>query len=365
MKKGICAILVLCIFISLSSCKTKQPLTVTSQSSLAVDSLKESVVSENSSTQTTSSKKSDYVFPETSDEEKTVQIPIYGVDTIVASKTFGIDNMIEEITKALKINVNDDNKETPESPNIELMNLIESKAEFKGLKALTNVKYSIYSLEGKLGVYDGKATRDYINHCYHYIVFDKNVPKGLFVTGEQNRMPRPIQVYINFKYNDEKRAILNNLKEFDKQSIINVGKSILGNERELQIVQYIECDLNGDGKVEKIVNFNNVVNNKTFDDEILNIEKSEGIENKYYAVVVILNEDNSVYQFIHKRINLKGLDYQSVFHETFFNVEYICDLNGDSIMDVLSRMGGYEWYGYKTSLLFNDKITDMYKWYFW
>ena len=305
-----------------------------------------------------------YLAPEWDYSKKSSNTPIYGLNSIIFTSTRDFNDQIEELLSQIEYEREELRWTKPDDA---LMSLIETDPLFKEIKSTTNTMYSLYSLEGKIGEYYGKYTQQLTEHFVDYIIFDENVPDGFFISGIKNHMPRPVKVFVNFKpKTKESDCAIEKLQDFDEEKLLEVGRQLIGDEREVVIAQYLECDLNNDQKVEKIVNYNNFLSDPDVD-EYLQDRESESIwQEKYYSILVILDDEYQPIGFIQSMPDFSGLDdnlqaYQ--IGETV--VQYIVDLDNDEQMEIISFARGWEYDDYLFSKLTTDNVKSYYQRFFW
>ncbi len=304
-----------------------------------------------------------YLAPELDWSAEYSSTPIYGLYSIILSRTRDFNDSIEEILSEIEYE-----REAAQSlkPDEALMSLIETDPLFAQIKNTTNTMYSLYSLDGKIGEYYGKYTQQLTEHFVDYIIFDEDAPDGFFISGTQNHMPRPVKVFVNCKLSAKERDFeIRKLREFDEGKLIEVGRQLIGDEREVVIAQYLECDLNNDQKAKKIVNYNNFISDPNVDDYLIGGQPKNSWQEKYYSILVILDDQYQPLGFIQNMPNFLGIDNLQAYEIGQTAVQYLVDIDDDNQMEVISFRRGWEYDDYLFSKLTADNVKSYYRRYFW
>ena len=304
-----------------------------------------------------------YLAPELDWSAEYSSTPIYGLYSIILSRTRDFNDSIEEILSEIEY---EREEERSLKPDEALMSLIETEPLFAQIKSKTNTMYSLYSLDGKIGEYYGKYTQQLLEHFVDYIIFDEDAPDGFFISGTQNHMPRPVTVFANCKLSAKGRDFkTQKLREFDEEKLMEVGRQLIGDEREVVIAQYLECDLNNDQKVEKIVNYNNFIPDLDVDKNLIGDQSKNSWQEKYYSILVILDDHYQPLGFIQNMPDFSGIDNLQAYAIGRTAVQYIVDIDNDNQMEVISFRLGWEYDDYLFSKLTADNVKSYYQRYFW
>jgi hypothetical protein len=304
-----------------------------------------------------------YLAPELDWSAEYSSTPIYGLYSIILSRTRDFNDSIEEILSEIEYEREEARSLKPDEA---LMSLIETESLFAQIKSKTNTMYSLYSLDGKIGEYYGKYTQQLIEHFVDYIIFDEDAPDGFFISGTQNHMPQPVKVFVNCKLSAKERDLeIRKLREFDEEKLLEVGRQLIGEEREVIIAQYLECDLNNDQKVEKIVNYNNFISDPDVDEYLIGDQPKNSWQEKYYSILVILDDHYQPLGFIQNMPDFSGIDNLQAYEIGRTAVQYLVDIDNDNQMEIISFRRGWEYDDYLFSKFTADKVESYYQRYFW
>jgi len=69
--------------------------------------------------------------------------------------------------------------------------------------------------------------------------------------------------------------------------------------------------------------------------------------------------------FCYRLRNYIGVDDIYSYDNGLIAIQYLADLDKDNTMEIISKRYGWEWHGYMTSKLQDNKITNYCKWYAW
>jgi hypothetical protein len=211
--------------------------------------------------------------------------------------------------------------------SIEIKELIANKQKYEALRELANKKYTFYSIDKKLFETNGSLT---INEWLEpFMLFDNPNETGFFISGNYNHIPRDVNVVVNMEYNDDKYDIVKYDDSIDLNSIIS---AIEPESNNASITQLIECDINGDGKLEKIVNINN-----TYDDyNYITTNWYELDYDGYMAKLIILDEHNNIIQYIDS-IDEKDIKDPMEVCRLFPEILYVIDMNNDGVFEIITE----------------------------
>jgi len=304
-----------------------------------------------------------YLPPEKDYNKKYSNTPIYGLYSIIFSSTRDFNDKIKELSAQIGYEPEEEGWNKPDDV---LQSLIESDPLFQEIKSTTNTMYSLYSLEGKIGEYYGQYTRQPPEYFVDYILFDEDAPDGFFISGTQNHMPRPVKVLVNCKLSAKERDFeIRKLQDFAEEKLLDLGRQLIGDEREVVIAQYLECDLNNDQKIERIVNYNNFIPDPDVDEYLIGAEDNSW-QKKYYSIQVILDEDYQPLGYIQKMPDFSGIIYDlGAYDNGQTAVQYIVDIDNDGQMEIISFQRGWEYDNYIFSKLTEEKVESYYQRYFW
>lgn len=284
---------------------------------------------------------------------------IFGIGTTVLSNNMELDSLIKKAIKDNNLTFGENDYK--DDINTKLLNLIENDKNYAEIKKITNKIYSVYNEDGKVGEFYGKYTQGWFSQ--YRINFDEKNADGLFISGDYNHMPRKIKILVSLRNDQRNYFTISNVDYKDKQ-LIEVGKKLLSRKDGIVISQAYECDLNGDNKIEKIVNYNNAFSDANKISENYMNMKKEDFE-KYYAVIVVLNENNEVIDYIQNRpcFAIESVkDFVAYGGDLFTKVGYICDIDNDNNMEITSMLSAWEGVGYRFTKLINNMLfsTDRY-----
>lgn len=280
---------------------------------------------------------------------------IFGDNSIVLSNNRKLTDSIQK-----KIEDNKISFEPLDSMEEKLMELIEKDERFKDIKNRANIKYSVYNIDKKIGEFEGKFTYRFGAGGGYAVHFDDKSVTGFFINGNYNHMPRKVDVYVNVEKDENKHYTIKKYKDYNEKDVESAVENQIGPDKKIVIAQLFECDLNGDGKIEKIVNYNNALEDAgEIYENYMNVK--EGDYDNYYAIIVLLDEYNKVIDYIqdkpHFVIN-SASDYVDRGGEIFTSVGYLLDVDNDNIMEVISFLQFWEGWGYRFSKLYNDFIFN-------
>ncbi len=203
--------------------------------------------------------------------------------------------------------------------------LIANEEKYALYRELANKEYIFYGLGKKIIQSDGSLT--ITEHGDPFMVFDQSSQSGLFISGSYNHMPRDVNILVNMGFDGEAYTINQYSDSIDIDAMV---KAIAPDIKNASITQLIECDINGDGKLERIVNINNTY------------AKYKNIANNWYdwdytgymAKLVILDEANKLIVNIDVNEKLKDpLEVGSLFP----TIHYIIDVDNDGIFEIITE----------------------------
>lgn len=114
-----------------------------------------------------------------------------------------------------------------------------------------------------------------------------------------------------------------------------MGKTIIGNDKEIIITQLIECDINNDSALEKLVTFNNAIDNKEY---ILENWTTISTED-YYSISVVLDEKNNLLGYL---FDIRDVKDSMLIGNFLSEIIYILDVDNDSDYEVITLVPGWE-----------------------
>jgi len=272
---------------------------------------------------------------------------VYGIGRIIGPSQKRLYYLTSEIFNKHNITLGFDNSEKA------ILDLIENDNRFINIKRLANTKYSMYSIDKKIGEAYGKYT-----WLHDDILFDNEINDNFYISGDYNHMPRKVDVIINSIYDGKNNAKIVKYKDYDESVIIDIGKLVIGKDREIVISQLFESDLDGDGKIEKIVNFNNAIEET---EEIMKNYSTKKDYEKYYAVVMIIDESNQNYDFIQMKSSFdikSDKDYVNNGGLLYTYVKNILDVNNDNKMEVVTERPEWEGISYRISFKRNHLFLN-------
>lgn len=251
-----------------------------------------------------------------------------GSNRLLGSSAYIINSMLQSVDWQ-----GDANKFEGNYDNI-IKERIQNEEGLATIKQLANKKYSFYNLEQKIMETKGYVTMGGFENAS--MVFDNPKEEGLFISGDYDHMPRPITVKINTVRKED---------SYDRYDVVQYDETVNTNEiikaigldmEGLSITQLIECDIDGDNKMEKIVNINN-----SFENDKYIIENYTDIDYTDYMVkIVILNENNEIITTIEEFIPRNN--GAPPLGELFAIVHYVIDADNDGTYEIISETPTWE-----------------------
>lgn len=280
---------------------------------------------------------------------------IFGIGNNVLSNNMELDSLVNNAIKKNNLTF-DSNKDYDNEINTKLMNSIENDKSFTEIKKLTNKNYSVYNEDGKIGDFYGKYSQGWFSkYC---VKFDDKKANGLFISGGYNAVPRKVNKLVSFRIDDNGKYTSIKNGDYNISQLIEIGKKLVGREDGIVISQVYECDMDGDNKIEKIVNYNNAFSDEKKISENYMKMKKEDYE-KYYSVIAVLDENNNVIDYIQDmpRFNIdEPGDFVGFGGDLFSSVNYICDIDNDNNMEIITHIPQWEGVKYRLSKLTGDLI---------
>lgn len=210
---------------------------------------------------------------------------------------------------------------------------IQNEDKFDTLRELANKKYTFYSLDKKLMETKGYLTIEEWGEPF--MVFDNPKRDGFFISGNYNYMPRNIDVKIDTEYNRGRSDRYNTIIYDNTVNTDEIISAIEPNTQGLSITQLVVCDINGDSRLEKIVNINNTFENE----EYINNHWTELDFTKYMARIVILDENNNIILDIE---NVKNIEDPYISGKLYPIIHYVIDVDNDNIYEIIYETPTWE-----------------------
>ncbi|WP_066498261.1 hypothetical protein [Abyssisolibacter fermentans] len=225
------------------------------------------------------------------------------------------------------------------------MQKVEESKKFDDIKQLFNKEYSIYNDNKFICKINGRLS---INDRYEPIlVFDNPNLEGFYISGDYNHIPRKVNTILDVTSQDtEKHILTENPKIIEK--FYKLGKNIVPNNMDIVITQIIECDLNGDGKLEKIVNYSNAYKDYNHICDFW----SDINYSKYYTITTLFDDNYQLIDYIHNIINIEDV---KEYGKLFSQIIYIIDIDNDNKMEIISKQSGW---GGTTYFIDNLNMND-------
>ncbi|MCT4597956.1 MAG: hypothetical protein N4A50_08805 [Vallitalea sp.] len=214
----------------------------------------------------------------------------------------------------------------------------EEQKELEAFNNIFNKEYYAYDYNNKfmgktnatlsIGEYDGYEGVE------AKMVYDNTTLDGIFVSGKYNHIPRDINRILDTTSSDiEKHIIPDNPNLLDRY--MELGKHIVPNNMETVITKIIECDLDGDNELEKIVRYSNAPEESDY----LSENWFELNFSKYYTIIVILDTNYELIDYIH---NIRNINDNMAYTNLYTDIEYILDVDNDEEMEIISIKPGWE-----------------------
>jgi len=218
--------------------------------------------------------------------------------------------------------------------------LVEDKLNEEELKILRkyerflNQTYYVYNNNKFIGETKGTLIfKDFAYGPEPILSFDKEL-EGIYIAGSSNHLPNNVETIYDITFEDKKEHILTDDEEFFKK-ILEKGKDIVPNNLDVDIAQIIKCNLyDSDRRSEIIVNYSNVYKDG------VDVYENHEEPNNYYTVVVLLDENLNVKDYIH---NMYGIDSYDGLSLYYTHVSHVLNLyDRGSVMQIISESLGYE-----------------------
>lgn len=198
-------------------------------------------------------------------------------------------------------------------------------------RSIFNKEYSVYCDDKLVGRTKGRlliVDEDGYEGVEPVVSFDTTNLEGIFLSGDYDHMPRKVNRILDTTSVDVKDYVLtNNVNIVEK--FTELGKKIVPNNMDIVITQIIECDLDGDGRLEKIVNYSNAYKDRSYIEENWN----EHVYSNYYTIIVVFDDNYQLVDYVHNIIDIETkIDYSILFTD----ISYILDVNNDSRMELIS-----------------------------
>ncbi len=189
------------------------------------------------------------------------------------------------------------------------------------IRSLYEREYFLYKQDGSIHIAKGEFGSESTEY-YNIHLIDMTEP-GVFMTHKGDYIPRDVDVHVWFDENYNEYEVCSDNK-FD----FGLVSERLGYDG-LDLVQYYTCDLNGDGTLETIVNFNNSFRNSDYiSDNFYEVDFSKvGFESK----ILILNDE---YEVICNLLTA-DIDNNSEVGNLFATIQMIFDFNEDGQFEIL------------------------------
>ncbi len=203
--------------------------------------------------------------------------------------------------------------------------LIANEEKYALYRELANKEYTFYGLGEKLLASGGSLTIS--ERGEPFMVFDQPSQSGFFISGSYNHIPRDVNILVNMEFDGEAYTVNQYSDSIDLDAMV---KAIAPDMKNASITQLIECDINGDGKLERIININNTyakynhITNNWYDLDY----------SGYMAKLVILDEANNF--IVNIDVNEK-LEEPMEVGSLFPTIHYIIDVDNDGVFEIITE----------------------------
>lgn len=209
-----------------------------------------------------------------------------------------------------------------------------TEEEVKELDEFNNIfnkEYSVYDINKFVGKTNARLSivdRDGYEGVEPVMVYNNPSIEGIFISGEYNHTPREINTILDTtSSNVDDHIILDNPNLLQRYS--ELGKNIVPDNMEIVITHIIECDLDGDDKLERIVKYSNAPkDNHYISENWFKLDFSN-----YYTIIVLFDDNYQLVDYVH---NITNINDKMAYMNLFTDISYILDIDDDGEMEIIS-----------------------------